>query len=104
MSETSTLYATLLGQTAEIRWQELQPHFAKGALLQVGADVDLIEAAEAIVQDNTAKVSAWLASGQVGKVTEDEARDFLMNDPTFWAVVVAPWVLIQVRSSDVTAA
>ena len=44
MSETSTLYATLLGQTAEISWQELQPHFAKGSLLRVDAEIDLIEA------------------------------------------------------------
>jgi hypothetical protein len=98
MSETSTLYATLLGQTAEIKWQELQPQFAKGALLRVNAEVDLIEAAVAIVKDDTAKVSAWLASGQVGRVTEDDARIFLETDPTLWAVVVAPWVLIQDRA------
>ncbi|MBH3440754.1 DUF2288 domain-containing protein [Pseudomonas sp. JZ134] len=100
MSETSTLYATLLGQTAEISWQELQPHFAKGSLLRVDAEIDLIEAAEAIVQDNTGKVSAWLTSGQMAKVTEDEARGFLVSDPVFWAVVVAPWVLIQARNGN----
>ena len=34
--QTSTLYAKLLGETAMISWQELQPFFARGALLQVG--------------------------------------------------------------------
>ena len=30
--QTSTLYAKLLGETAMISWQELQPFFARGAL------------------------------------------------------------------------
>jgi hypothetical protein len=33
--EPSTLYAKLLGETAEISWKELEPFFAKGALLWV---------------------------------------------------------------------
>lgn len=35
--EPSTLYAKLLGETAEISWKELEPFFAKGALLWVDA-------------------------------------------------------------------
>lgn len=33
--QPSTLYAKLLGETAAITWQELQPTFARGALLLV---------------------------------------------------------------------
>jgi hypothetical protein len=33
--EPSTLYAKLLGETASITWKELEPFFAKGALLWV---------------------------------------------------------------------
>ena len=45
--QTSTLYAKLLGETAVISWAELQPFFARGALLQVDAALDLVEVAEA---------------------------------------------------------
>ncbi len=46
--QTSTLYAKLLGETAVISWAELQPFFARGALLQVDAALDLVEVAEAL--------------------------------------------------------
>ncbi|KAF1052922.1 MAG: hypothetical protein GAK43_01681 [Stenotrophomonas maltophilia] len=100
--QTSTLYAKLLGETARIAWEELQPYFARGALLWVAADHDLVEAAQAVAEDNGAKVAAWLASGALKKLDEDLARDYLTRDPDLWAVVVAPWVLVQERAGDPT--
>lgn len=96
--EPSTLYAKLLGETASITWTELQPFFAKGALLWVEPSLDLIEVALAVAQNEADKVSAWLASGEVGKVAEAKALELVERDPVLWAVVVAPWVLIQDRA------
>lgn len=61
--QTSTLYAKLLGETAVISWAELQPFFARGALLQVDAALDLVEVAEALAGDDREKVAAWLSGG-----------------------------------------
>jgi len=98
MSEDpSTLYAKLLGETAPISWQELQPFFARGALLRVASDFDLIEAAKAVAQDDREKVAAWLAQGHILKLESEQAQDWLERDPQLWAVVVAPWVLVQER-------
>ena len=99
--QTSTLYAKLLGETAVISWAELQPFFARGALLQVDAALDLVEVAEALAGDDREKVAAWLSGGGLSKVGEDAAKDFLERDPTLWAVVVAPWVLVQERVAGV---
>ncbi|HCJ30287.1 MAG TPA: DUF2288 domain-containing protein [Pseudomonas sp.] len=100
MSEDpSTLYAKLLGETASISWQELQPFFARGALLRVASDFDLIEAAQAVAEDNQEKVAAWLAEGQLGKLEAEQAQDWMQRDPSLWAVVVAPWVLVQERAA-----
>lgn len=100
MSEVpSTLYAKLLGETASISWQELQPFFARGALLRVASDFDLIEAAQAVAQDDREKVTAWLASGHIAKLEAGQAQDWLERDPALWAVVVAPWVLVQERAA-----
>ncbi len=96
--QPSTLYAKLLGETAPISWQELQPFFARGALLWVDATMDLVEVALAVAQNEQAKVAAWLAAEQVSKVEERRAEDLLARDPKLWAVVVAPWVLIQERA------
>ena len=96
--EPSTLYAKLLGETAEISWKELEPIFAKGALLWVDAGLDLIEAAEGMAEDNRDKVAAWLAAGSLGEVSATRALDLVERDPSLWAVVVSPWILIQERA------
>lgn len=98
--QPSTLYAKLLGETAPITWQELQPSFARGALLVVGATQDLIAVAQAVAENDQGKVSAWLASGQLKKVDDGDAADLLARDPPLWAVVVAPWVLVQERRGE----
>jgi len=95
--EASTLYAKLLGETAKISWQELAPFFARGNLLKVGACADLVEVAMGVAEDDKAKVAAWLASGDLSKVDEKLAQDFHDRDPELWAVVIAPWVLVQER-------
>ncbi|WP_341959524.1 DUF2288 domain-containing protein [Pseudomonas sp. RC10] len=94
----STLYAKLLGETASITWKELEPFFAKGALLWVEQSQDLIAVAEAFAENAELKVAAWLKSGEVSKLSESTALDLLTRDPALWAVVVAPWVLIQERA------
>jgi hypothetical protein len=98
MQEPSTLYAKLLGETASITWKELQPFFAKGALLWVEPTLDLIAVAQAFAENSEAQVAAWVNSGEVGKVSESKALDLLERDPPLWAVVVAPWVLIHERA------
>lgn len=95
--QASTLYAKLLGETAKISWQELAPFFARGNLLKVGACADLVEVAMGVAEDDKSKVAAWLASGELSKVDEGQAEDFLARDPELWAVVIAPWVLVQER-------
>jgi hypothetical protein len=96
--EPSTLYAKLLGETASITWKELEPFFAKGVLLWVETSQDLIAVAEAFAENTEPKVAAWLESGEVRKLSESTALDLLNRDPALWAVVVAPWVLVQERA------
>ncbi|WP_404440307.1 DUF2288 domain-containing protein [Stutzerimonas chloritidismutans] len=98
--EPSTLYAKLLGETASITWQELQPFFARGALLWVASGSDLIEAAQAVAQDDKEKIAGWLAKGHIAKLEAEQAQDWLQRDPDLWAVVVAPWVLVQERAAQ----
>lgn len=101
IEQASTLYAKLLGETAPIRWEELQPFFARGAVLWVDGRLDLVEVALAVAEDDKTKVAAWLTSGELGKVEPSRAEDLLARDPQLWAVVVAPWVLIQEREEAV---
>jgi hypothetical protein len=95
--EPSTLYAKLLGETASITWKELEPFFAKGALLWVETSLDLIAVAEAVAENQAEKVAAWLTTDVLAKVSASRAQDLLERDPQLWAVVVSPWILIQER-------
>ncbi len=99
MTETSTLYAKLLGETARIDWQELAPFFARGALLWVTPGEDLVALAEAVAEDDRARVAAAMERGALQRMEDERAQDLLARDPELWAVVVAPWVLVQERGS-----
>jgi hypothetical protein len=96
--EPSTLYAKLLGETASITWKELEPFFAKGALLWVDPSLDLIAAAEAVASDEGEKVAVWLAEDTLAKLSETRALDLFERDPPLWAVVVLPWIMIQEKA------
>jgi hypothetical protein len=93
------LRAKLNGETARVAWAELQRHHARGVVVSVAGELDLIEVAVAMAKDDGAVVSRWIQSGQVGKTTDKKAMDWLKREPDLWSVVVAPWVLVQERSA-----
>lgn len=82
-------------ETARIAWSELQPHFARGAAVYVAPQLDLIEIARHMADDNTTQLQPLMEQGLFGVVSEDQARRFVANNQDMWAVVVAPWVLVQ---------
>ncbi|MBU1329216.1 MAG: DUF2288 domain-containing protein [Gammaproteobacteria bacterium] len=99
MSEQpSTLYAKLLGETASITWQELQPFFARGTVLWVEGTQDLVAMATALAENDQAQVQRWLEADVLGKLDDATAADLAERQPSLWAVVVAPWVLVQERA------
>jgi hypothetical protein len=97
LHEPSPLYAQLLGETARIAWSELEPFFARGKLLRVVGELDLVSVAEAVANDESQQVAGWVASGMVEPLRVETAADYVARDPELWAVVVAPWVLVQER-------
>ena len=88
----------LNGETARISWQELERHYARGMLMTVAGDIDLVLMAAHMVHDDKLAVEASIDAGQLYPTTDAEARDWHERDPVLWAVVVAPWVLVQERS------
>lgn len=82
-------------ETGKISWHELQPHFARGVVIQVDNSLDLLNVAVEFIKDNKDQVADWLDSGKVDKVSDTQARNWAEENPTLWSVVAAPWVLIQ---------
>ncbi|VVE86789.1 DUF2288 domain-containing protein [Pandoraea bronchicola] len=96
-SGASDVYLRLLSETAKIDWKDLESFFARGVLLYVAPGVDLVSVAEAVANDDKDTVSQWLSSGMVQRMQANHATDFAERTPELWAVVVAPWVLVQER-------
>ena len=82
-------------ETAKIAWTELQRFFAAGKAVYVSPDLDLVETALQISNDNSALIKQWMANGKLAPVSDDQARYWIDTDATVWAVVVKPWVLVQ---------
>ena len=98
MSAPSETYAAILGATAQIEWNALEPHFARGELLVVDRGLDLVAVAQAFIDDDSGQVKDWMEQGQLAAATDAQAADWFERNPdTLWAVVIRPWVLVQER-------
>ena len=94
-NDIDVLRATINGETAQINWSELQRFFAGGWLIYVCRNANLLYVAVAFSLDNKDDDSKWLTSGEVAKVSDEQAKQWHKKDTAFWANVVKPWVLIQ---------
>lgn len=89
------LFAVLNRETARISWHELQPQFARGQVLQVDPGLDLVRVAMALVRDRGETVREWTEHRQLQPVPASTAQTWYDGNTGLWAVVVAPWVLVQ---------
>ena len=95
ITDTNVLRANINNETSQINWQELQRFFAGGWLIYVNSNTNLLDVAVAFSLDDKEEVSKWLTSGDVAKVSDEQAKQWHEQNATFWANVVKPWVLIQ---------
>ncbi len=94
-SQKEVLYAKLNGETARLHWQELQRHFARGVVIKVEPGLDLVEVATQFALDDKQAISGQLNAGLVAQASTEDAIAWNERQAVFWAVVAAPWVLVQ---------
>ncbi|MDC0662988.1 DUF2288 domain-containing protein [Marinobacter sp. SS21] len=87
-------------ETSRIGWHDLQTYYARGHVVRVAAELDLLDVAAELVADNKQQFEAWLQAGTVGDVPTDLAQSWYDCNAELWAVVIAPWVLVQDRDSQ----
>ena len=102
MAESAAAREALLrreygGQTARIPWRDLQTHYARGVVITVAPQLDLVDVAVQLGLDNAAAFQGWIDNGDVAGVSDEQARDWHRDQTELWAVVAAPWVLVQAR-------
>ncbi len=96
-SPEQTMRNKIIRETAKIAWRELMRQFAGGNTLVVAGELDVIEVAYQLHQDNATQVAHWLKAEQVRPVSDGEAGQWYEEDRLVWASVVKPWVLVQLH-------
>ncbi|MBK6736456.1 MAG: DUF2288 domain-containing protein [Haliea sp.] len=84
-------------QTARIHWHELQTYYAHGSVIVVSPALSLVDVAVQLGMDNTDSFQRWIATGEVAGVSDELALAWYEANTLLWAVVAAPWVLVQQR-------
>lgn len=82
-------------ETGQISWPELQRYFARGVVIIVANELDLVEVAKQFSLDNKDAVQTWIKDGLVKNASDDDAKQWNDAQQEFWAVVTAPLVLVQ---------
>jgi hypothetical protein len=81
--------------TAKIKWGALHEHQQIECVIAVSTDLDLIDVACEFTFDNHDQVKVWMEREKITKVSDEQAQQWKTEDRELWAVVVAPWVLVQ---------
>ena len=82
-------------ETGRINWLDLQTFYARGQVILVNKQMDLIGVAEKLSQDDTKQFEKWLSENKISYVKDSQALEWYENKKELWAVVVMPWVLVQ---------
>ena len=95
LDDEELVFQKLNLETGQISWPELQRYFARGVVIIVAKDLDLVEVAKQFTLDNKSTVQNWVKQGLVKNASDDDAKKWNETQQEFWAVVTAPWVLVQ---------
>lgn len=91
------LIMKLNGETAIVAWQEIEPFFAKGNLLLIDQGVDLINCAADLSLDNAEAIKPLIDSEKIQRMPLEFVKESCQPETEFWSVVVAPYVLAQLK-------
>lgn len=82
-------------ETASLTWRELELFFAKGNLIRVDQNKDLVKVAALIADNKHQEIEVLIANQEIEFMTADWVKNNCEADSSFWTVVVAPYVICQ---------
>lgn len=98
--ERVELMSKLNRETAKIPWLELQHFQQQEAVIEVSSRLDLVAVAVAMAEDNKYQIAEYLNRGEIKRVSAERAAEWTAASAALWAVVVAPWVLVQTHKEQ----
>jgi hypothetical protein len=80
----------------ESDWLSLRLHLARGGLIVVSPELDLLDVARKIVNDDSAQVGVWVEIGLVSRPSPEQVELWDKQPSTRFRFVIAqPYVMMQ---------
>jgi len=97
MSENSKIksYHELKEECAPVFYKEIEKFFARGMLVLISQEIDIIHVALAIQNDDTKTMQKWIEEQKVIRVHDEHALKWSKVNETLLAITAVPWVLVQ---------
>jgi len=76
-------------------WKVIRPHFLRGAIIVVSKELDLIDVAIKVAEDDTCAIKDWIEKGKLTKPFPEDAKRWEEEKEELTSLVVDPFVLIQ---------
>jgi len=97
MNENTAIknYQELKGECAPVFYKEIEKFFAKGMLVLVTNELDIINVALAIQNDQKEQMEQWIKDKQVIRVHDEHAISWSKTNEPLMAITAVPWVLVQ---------
>jgi hypothetical protein len=92
----SDLRSELSETIDEAEWEWLIPHVKRDAVIVVSSDLDLLDVAEAIANDNIPSVQRWIDEQLISKPSNQQLGQWNNNQQKrFNTLIIQPYVLVQ---------
>jgi hypothetical protein len=79
-----------------VSYSDLRAHLERDSVFIVAPSLSLLDCAVAVAMDDVAKVKGFIDSGELRKPGKSERATWAESGGTWTAVVVQPFVLVQV--------
>lgn len=92
----SDLRAELAEGLDEAEWNWLMPHAQRDSLILINPELDILDVAMAIANDDTAKVQRWISESLITKPSQVQISNWNQEQSKrFNALIIQPYVLVQ---------
>ncbi len=95
MTEPIKTYQDIKQECAPIAYNEIEQFFARGMLILVAEDLDIIDVALVIQADDTKQINEWISQEKVIRVHDNYALEWSKRETILMAVTAVPWLLVQ---------
>jgi len=77
-------------------WLALEPHHGREALMIVHQDLDLLDVAVSVAQDNAEDIKKWMSEKKLQRPTEEQVETWKdLREKKYIFIIVQPFVFVQ---------